>query len=75
LKGVVKVPFGARAYQLTNFKIIHDNVPPAPVLHIEPVFFDLTLGGEFIGDEPSAGGMYDITQMQYVEPDNIKVRY
>jgi hypothetical protein len=71
----VTVPFGAKAYQLTNFKIIHDDVPPAPVLHIEPVFFDLTLGGEFKDLEPTAGGMYEITEMQYVEPDNIKVRY
>jgi hypothetical protein len=67
------VPFGAKAYQLTNFKIIHGEVPPPPVLHIEPMFFSLTLGGE-AGTYPETGVWY-IDEMQYVQVDNIKIVY
>jgi hypothetical protein len=57
MKGQVPVPFGAKAYQLTNFKIIHKDVPPAPVMHIEPVFYSCTLGAE-AGTYPETGVWY-----------------
>jgi hypothetical protein len=42
--GKIPVPHGARAYQVQNFKVISgpDPTPPAPSLHIEPLFFDAT---------------------------------
>jgi hypothetical protein len=68
LKGEIPVLQGAKAYQIQNFKCIlgEDATPPAPTLHFEPMFFDITTTAH-------ENNEVEITEAQWIQPDNIKI--